>query len=495
MLDIGMLQTLDVHLMSPMTVLASRLTIPFDQLTAALCLVLAFPCAFLLHWHLTKSRAKGRVPNRWVTVVLAALPTHLLFFLAFCVFRYDATTASKKDLDARFQRYLWDLGAVHAPALGTWMAVRWSTRLRTLPTLVFAGVLGLVAYHHLHQQWHFYNEYAVNVCGPLMVLAIKLSSFAYDVYDGRIAVDTVSADLFYGWCFLFGGFFTGPVPSFGDYRRFVEAPTCFFARDTDAADLRALRGRKRRASFLVICAAGMVYASLIIRSVYPHHALLAYVEAREHSVLQKMVHLHLSMGEWRLKYYIAWMLAEAALVIVGLGYRADTARPQHILWDRLQNVNPIVIETTCDFRTIIAEWNVTTNHWLNTYVYQRLGRTFVANLATYLVSAFWHGFYPGYYVTFVSGALYTALCRGVYRRFTWPWSRRLRHVLLWAPNYLIVDYFMVPFSVQTWCDSWRFMRAVGWYGHVAVLGGLALMVPMGWVCGGRRAPVSHKKVQ
>ena len=71
---------------------------------------------------------------------------------------------------------------------------------------------------------------------------------------------------------------------------------------------------------------------------------------------------------------------------------------------------------------IVREWNVSTNQWLNTYIYQRLGRTFRANLFTYLVSAVWHGFYPGYYFTFVSGAFYTALCRAIFKKFKWPGS-------------------------------------------------------------------------
>ncbi len=31
--------------------------------------------------------------------------------------------------------------------------------------------------------------------------------------------------------------------------------------------------------------------------------------------------------------------------------------------------------------------------------------------AVFVVSAFWHGFYPGYYVTFASGALFTQAAR------------------------------------------------------------------------------------
>lgn len=143
--------------------------------------------------------------------------------------------------------------------------------------------------------------------------------------------------------------------------------------------------------------------------------------------------------------------------------------------NKYQNVNFLVIESSCDFRTIISEWNVSTNLWLNQFIYQRLGRTFKANLTTYLVSALWHGFYPGYYVTFVSGALYTALTRLIYKSTTWPFHQKYRKPLLYVPNYLLFDYFASPFVMQTFQDSWRFCRAWGFYGHIFLFLGFAVV--------------------
>ena len=143
--------------------------------------------------------------------------------------------------------------------------------------------------------------------------------------------------------------------------------------------------------------------------------------------------------------------------------------------NKYQNVNFLVIESTCDFRTIISEWNVSTNQWLNQYIYQRLGRTFKANLSTYLVSALWHGFYPGYYLTFIAGALYTSLTRLIYKSVTWPLKQKYRRPLLYIPNYLLVDYFAAPFALQTFEDSWKFCRAWGFYGHFCLLLGFVLV--------------------
>jgi lysophospholipid acyltransferase len=53
-------------------------------------------------------------------------------------------------------------------------------------------------------------------------------------------------------------------------------------------------------------------------------------------------------------------------------------------------------------------WNIFTGKWLKYYFYTRLlsaGWKRMANPITFLVSAFWHGFYPGYYMLFAFGPL------------------------------------------------------------------------------------------
>lgn len=52
-----------------------------------------------------------------------------------------------------------------------------------------------------------------------------------------------------------------------------------------------------------------------------------------------------------------------------------------------------------------------TNRWLRLVVYDRVKTN--ATVLTYALSAFWHGFYPGYYLTFASGALFTFAARKV----------------------------------------------------------------------------------
>jgi lysophospholipid acyltransferase len=54
------------------------------------------------------------------------------------------------------------------------------------------------------------------------------------------------------------------------------------------------------------------------------------------------------------------------------------------------------------------------------YVYWRLPSGPIATYGTYFVSAFWHGFYPGYYMFFIYAALLTETAR-VARRVLRPY--------------------------------------------------------------------------
>lgn len=63
-------------------------------------------------------------------------------------------------------------------------------------------------------------------------------------------------------------------------------------------------------------------------------------------------------------------------------------------------------------RDAINNWNCGTNRWLRTIVYERVSQKY-GTVLTFALSAVWHGFYPGYYVTFATGALMVTAARVV----------------------------------------------------------------------------------
>lgn len=73
---------------------------------------------------------------------------------------------------------------------------------------------------------------------------------------------------------------------------------------------------------------------------------------------------------------------------------------------------PASFQLATNLRDAISSWNMGTNQWLRLIVYERVPKKY-ATLLTFSLSALWHGFYPGYYLTFVSGSLIVTAARTV----------------------------------------------------------------------------------
>ena len=72
-------------------------------------------------------------------------------------------------------------------------------------------------------------------------------------------------------------------------------------------------------------------------------------------------------------------------------------------FDKVENVRCLEIMTSLDCRNLWKSWNISIHHWLKNYVYLRWvsrqrKNSLTPVMLTFLVSAIWHGFYPGYLV-------------------------------------------------------------------------------------------------
>lgn len=70
----------------------------------------------------------------------------------------------------------------------------------------------------------------------------------------------------------------------------------------------------------------------------------------------------------------------------------------------------VCFQTATSLKVNIDCWNKMTIVWLRRVVYDRSPRAY-STWAVFAVSAIWHGFYPGYYLTFFSAALCTVAAR------------------------------------------------------------------------------------
>lgn len=148
-----------------------------------------------------------------------------------------------------------------------------------------------------------------------------------------------------------------------------------------------------------------IFAYLKFSGLY-YSELVTGDEYMNYGFFRRVWLLHMLGFTARMKYYGVWTLTEGACILSGLGYRGIDPQTGRVQWNRLQNISPWRVETAQNTREYLENWNINTNHWLRNYIYLRVtpkGKKpgFRASMATFVTSAFWHGFYPGYYLTFV----------------------------------------------------------------------------------------------
>ena len=117
----------------------------------------------------------------------------------------------------------------------------------------------------------------------------------------------------------------------------------------------------------------------------------------------------LVMFGMRGKYYGLWKLGESMCVLNGFGEEGGE-------WKGISNVDIIKFELANNYSTTARVWNRRIQRWLQMCIYERsnFNQFFV-----FMVSAFWHGFYPGYYIGFTLASFMTHVNRLATKKL-WP---------------------------------------------------------------------------
>ena len=220
---------------------------------------------------------------------------------------------------------------------------------------------------------------------------------------------------------FFPALFAGPAFDYVDYRRWIETTMFEVPAGTDPS--KAPKVRKKRkiprsgtpAAIKAVTGLAWIFLYLKFSALYSSDFLLG-PDYMKYGLLRRIWHLEMFGFTTRLKYYGVWTLTEGACILSGLGYKGIDPQTGRVNWNRLQNVNPWGIESAQNSRAYLENWNMNTNNWLRNYVYLRVtpkGKKpgFRASLATFTTSAFWHGFYPGYYLSFVFAAFIQATAK------------------------------------------------------------------------------------
>ncbi|ETE66417.1 Membrane-bound O-acyltransferase domain-containing protein 2 [Ophiophagus hannah] len=192
----------------------------------------------------------------------------------------------------------------------------------------------------------------------------------------------------------------------------------------------------------------------------------------------KIIYLYLSLMAARPKYYFAWTLAEAINNAAGFGFRGyDKNGVPH--WDLISNLRILHIEFSTSFKMFLDNWNIQTALWLKRVCYERA--SFSPTIQTFILSAIWHGVYPGYYLTFLTGVLMTLAARTIRKNIRnyfldSPAIKLCYDIMTWITTQIAISYTVVPFVLLSIKPSYVFYSS--WYFSLHIACILVLMFPM-----------------
>ncbi len=353
---------------------------------------------------------------------------------------------------------------------------------------VFA--LGYLTLGHLHRQYVNYLGWDLDFTSSQMVLTQKLWMIGYNLYDGELlakgkenraakkcapfALKEIPGLMeFLGYTFCFSSMLAGPATEYATYLKSI-----------DGSIFKTPDGKTKVPSNilptiipLVTCLVNMG-AFLILSSKFPlldptdpqkNTPYILTEEFLKNPFYIRYFHAFIGLFAVRQKYYFGWKNAQGAQNIWYAGFDGYDKEGNEIGWETANNMDIIEFETAPDISKLSKSWNKKTSAWLSKYVYIRTG----GNLAAvYSTSAFWHGFYPGYYMFFLSVPSLSFCDRLAKKKISPHFSSSnlsLYGIVSILSTIITVNYMILPFIMLAYEWSWATYKSFYCFGHVGCL--------------------------
>jgi hypothetical protein len=354
---------------------------------------------------------------------------------------------------------------------------------------------------HLHRQYINYLGWDLDFTGPQMVITQKLYMIAYNLYDGEVlakgkkdrasekcaqyALKDVPGLLeFLGYTFCFSTALAGPAWEFSTYARVCDGSLFLNSDGKPKGKIPSNILPTLKPLLISLLNLGLFVtisgAFPFFDPADPQHGTPAVLTADflKNSIFYRYAYLWFALFGIREKYFFGWMCAEGGANIWYAGFDGFDEKGESLGFETSNNVNILGFEFAPDVQSMTKEWNKKTSLWLTRYVYIRTSGNL---LAVYSLSAFWHGFYPGYYMFFMSVPLLT-FCDRLAKKKISPYFSKSRYSLYGllgtvattvSVNYLISSFLMLAAS---W--AWDLWKSNYFFGHFACIGFYLLLLSL-----------------
>lgn len=263
---------------------------------------------------------------------------------------------------------------------------------------------------HIRSMYRKYANWDLDINVVLMMNTPKYTSLSFNLKDGlrpsksttvyqkAFSVTKVPSILeYFSYAYFYPTAICGPFLEYKDFKQFIYKEERY----------KNIPSTLRPTLNTVLISIGLL-AFLILIKPYANIDMVITEEFKNSSLLYRIFWL---MGPimriFIAKYELGFYMTESACRACGVSYFVHPTT-REVKWNYLQS---------CYFELNLHEyahnhslkWNCSVGKWLKRYVYVRgLALGFSKNICffgTFMVSCFWHGFYPGYYLAFFSWAV------------------------------------------------------------------------------------------
>lgn len=378
--------------------------------------------------------------------------------------------------------------------LGTWLIVKISPRschfMALGWTFTYLFFFRTVTYYNLPAPTSFTNAVQLLLTLKLVSLANEVQEFSRSKKQevasftshssiGITKLPNLTEVFLYSYCYI--GLMTGPFYRYKTYHDWLHQINA-----QDIPSWKPMMARLKPAPVF-----GVLF--LIISYYFP----LNYVkkdEFYEQAFLFRLFYMVPIFFVFRMRFYVAWIFAECGCIAAAFGAYPVTAKSRSGGGPTIENVHlerstdGAKIDIEYDYETIknidcygadfcvkvkdgMRCWNMSVQWWLAQYIYKNSPiKSFVFGSAwTMLISAYWHGIHPGYYLSFLTIPLCLASEGMMDMGLRCHLSDSGKLVFDWVHWFLKMrayDYMCMGFVLLTFSDTVRYWKSIYFAIHV-----------------------------
>uniref|UniRef100_A0A0N5A2T0 Lysophospholipid acyltransferase n=1 Tax=Parastrongyloides trichosuri TaxID=131310 RepID=A0A0N5A2T0_PARTI len=344
-----------------------------------------------------------------------------------------------------------------------------------ISTLCFILPLTHLLIIHL-LRFYYVSSYTMDITSVLMMMVQKccLIGFAYSDgilchVDNRKKSNLKSIEeipkihIYLSYMFNFQSLLTGPSFEFGEFKKYLEG-----------TNYKERKDKKSNVEEIIKSKLIQGFAFLAVYLIFKNYTCDKVLEPHIYSLpfFKWLFVCQIGIIALHCRYFFAWYLADAICNISGFGFNGYDDKGEE-KWDLCTNVDPMKVEFSLSLKETIDNWNIGTCKWLRITVYDRLPGS-SGTYATFILSAIWHGFNPGYYVTFTIASLFISASR-TFRRYFRPLCIKTKEtkiiydIFTFTVTRLAIIYGAIPFTVETLYNSYTYLKEFYFAGHIIAL--------------------------